>query len=229
MRKYCAEVLSDKCQDIGSALFLCFVFLLISPHKAFAQNSDESEFLSVRFSAGFTQLESTSPVENTNNWRFALQAVFPKSWSGLLIEATYLDWTIGAVFRGQVGGIASLHPPDWTKGRRLGLSCGIQLAEIDLGGIACEVFSTGGLVYHNEDWYYKGGPSDDWPTNHDELQVVGELRLQLRVNQNPMTPLIELTGNWNTTLRKLDNRDRIVKQGMYNVSLLIPVFGLSIN
>ena len=175
-------------------------------------------------------MTSTHPVKRPLEWPLALQVVFPKSKSGFLIEATFINWTIGEVYVGFTGGIMSPpHSPDWTKGGRLGLSCGIRLTEIGLGGIVGKVFATGGLVYHHEEWFYIGGRSGDWPAFHDEFQIVGGMRFQLKLNQNPMTPLIELAGSLNIALGKSDDRTHIVNQGLCTVSLLFPIFGLPVH
>ena len=105
----------------------------------------------------------------------------------------------------------------------IGIAIGARIAQLSLGETSFEPIPTLRLAHHLEKWYYDEGSVNGWPSNHSELQIAGELRLQIRFSSNPKMPLFELTGLWNRTLYNLDDHDQTVEADWYHVSILFPV------
>ena len=166
---------------VKTSLLFSALCILLVPFSAIAQQETEAEVFSLRLSVGYLPLQSNAPPERSGTRRFAFQAFFPGPMnSKALIEASYVDWNIGEPFRGQTSGIPQLHPPDWTEGRMIGIAIGTRIAQLSLGKTSLEPIPTLRLTHHLEKWYYDEGHVSGWPSHHSELQIAGELRLQIR-------------------------------------------------
>jgi len=196
-----------------------------------AQVETNSETLSLRFSVGYVPLRSYAPPERTWAKRFAIQAFFlgPVN-SKILVEAIYSDWSVGEPFKGQVGWVEPVlphSPPDWTDGKMIGVSLGVRITEYALSKSTLTPIAAVRLAHHLEKWYYNRGPVGYWPHDHSELQIAGELRFQLRMSNSIKAPLLEISGQWISTLRNLDDFESVVEAEWYQLSILFPILIIS--
>ncbi len=214
--------INQRCRPITISIILSVLSLCSIPTTTTSQSAPNTEHLSGRIILGIQPVRAIEPPENTQLIRLGFHIYFngPKQ-SKLLLETSYDFWQAGESFVGQTSGIPQW-PPDQSRGYSVSLTPGIRLKRWPIGNGEIASIACLSISHQTEQWTWHGW---SWrgSNKHSEWRLGGELRLHLKINGRPMTPILELGAQWYQTLKNQDDCGSLVDRHSIFGSLLIPI------